>query len=49
MVSGLAIGPSRRVGLWGRALLQAMQKIRCALGVGRCAEDHALVVLQDLD
>ena len=34
--------------LRGAARLQAVQKIRCALRVGGCAEDRTLVFLQDV-
>src|SRR6202035_4703626 len=49
MVSGLATAPSRRVGLRGCGLLQAVQEIRRALRVRCRAEYRPLVVLQHLD
>src|SRR5579862_9081967 len=47
---GVRLGhdPSRGVRLGG-GILQAVQKIRRPLGMGRCCKDRALVVLQDLN
>jgi hypothetical protein len=42
-------GRLRDVRLGGCGFLQAVQEIRCALGVGCGGEDRALVVFQDLD